>query len=180
MEPIEDLYFNWLYSKVVPPTGVPPTPSTSYLKLCRTLHSIEFVWIVVGDDNRAADGVDLRTEFIRTASGYELDWDASWLTQPVSVLEVIVAFSKICEFETEIPSVEWIWIMLENVDLSDQTDAHLGVCDFTTEVIDQVIWRTYQEDGHGGLFPLLEAYEDQTKVEIWYQFCAYLVDRSIF
>ena len=49
---------------------------------------------------------------------------------------------------------------------------------FTTQEVDDVletvIWRNYQANGHGGLFPLKNAKRDQTKVEIWYQLAAYL------
>jgi hypothetical protein len=42
------------------------------------------------------------------------------------------------------------------------------------DVLDTVIWRTYEINGWGGFFPLTLSDEDQTKVEIWYQMAAYV------
>lgn len=173
-EPIEEQYFNWLYSKVA--SVDLPTPSLTYYTLIRDLHSTEFVWTIVGDDNRLQDGLDIRREFLNQA---RLEQEPAWLNIPCSVLEMLIAFSRRAEFQTGIESREWFWMFLHNLALEDLNDAQSDITEFVTEVMDQFLWRTYSENGHGGLFPLHTSMNDQRKVELWYQFCEYLVDHQI-
>lgn len=177
-EPIEEVYFNWLYSKVA--SVDIPTPSLTFFTLLRDLHSTEFVWLVSGDDNRAEDGLEIRKEFLTQAY---LDQEPSWLSIPCSVLEMMLAFARRVEFQTDMPSREWFWIFLNNLNLADLPDAadrDVNITDIVTEVMDQFLWRTYREDGRGGMFPLNHTNNDQRKVEIWYQFCEFIVDREMF
>jgi hypothetical protein len=176
-EPIEDLYLNWLYAKVAY-SDAPSSPSVSYHKLLQTLHSIEFVWVVAMDENRAQDGLELRNEFIRQA--HICDAPDSWYNMPCSVLEMLIAFSRRAAFETEYSSDEWFWMFLANIGLDDLHDSSAGLVALVTSVIDTVIWRTYDPDGHGGLFPLDDPEHDQRGVEIWHQFCEYLVDKNLY
>jgi hypothetical protein len=168
-EPIEDVYFNWLYSKV----GFVevPTPSSSHWKLLRELHSIEFVWLISGDDNRAEDGLDIRREFLIQSFANP---DPSWSNLGCSVLEMLIAFSRRAEFETDLSARYWFWVFIANLDLDDLNDAKPGIIRKTQEAIDRFVWRTYNPDGSGGMFPLEHTDNDQTKVEIWYQFCEWL------
>jgi hypothetical protein len=177
-EPIEDLYLNWLYAKVAY-SDAPSSPSVSYNKLLLTLHSIEFVWVVAMDENRAQDGLELRNEFLKQAHILVPSSDA-WYTMPCSVLEMLIAFSRRAAFETEYSAEEWFWMMLSNLGLDDQHDSSAGLVALVTEVVDTLIWRTYDPDGHGGLFPLDEPEQDQRGVEIWHQFCEYLVDKNLY
>ena len=119
-EPIEDIYFNWLYSKVA--SVEVPTPSLTYWNLLRELHATEFVWLISGDDNRAADGVELRKEFHRMIQ-LELDQDLPWMMLGCSVLEMLIAFSRRASFQTDMPEREWFWIFLEHLGLADLNDA---------------------------------------------------------
>jgi hypothetical protein len=45
-------------------------------------------------------------------------------------------------------------------------------------ILDTLVWRTYQPDGRGGFFPLNHPEEDQTKVEIWYQMNKYVIEHA--
>ena len=96
-EPIEEVYFNWLYSKVAYMPN--PTPSLTFYTLFRDLHSTEFVWLISGDDNRAQDGLDLRREFFRESLIHQ---DPAWNDIGCSVLEMLIAFSRKAEFETDL------------------------------------------------------------------------------
>jgi hypothetical protein len=176
-EPIDDLYLNWLYAKVAY-SDAPSSPSVSYHKLLQTLHSIEFVWVVTMDENRAQDGLELRNEFINQANIRDATYE--WCNMPCSVLEMLIAFSRQASFETEYSSEEWFWVFLTNLGLSEQHDSSAGLSALVAEVIDRVIWRTYDSDGHGGLFPLDDPKQDQRGVEIWHQFCEYLVDKNLY
>ena len=174
-EPIEEVYFKWLYSKVA--SVDIPTPSLTYYTLLRDLHATEFVWMVSGDDNRCQDGLDIRREFLNQSF---LPQDPPWLSIPCSVLEMMIAFARKAEFQTDISLRDWFWIFMANLGLDDLNDAaEDNVTEIVTEVMDQFLWRTYRRDGRGGMFPLSETKNDQRKVEIWYQFCEYLVDQEI-
>lgn len=175
---IEDLYFDWLYAKVLDPIAGTSTPSLTYRRLMRTLHSLEFVFLLPGDDNRAEMGRDLRVEYCDAA---RVVADRDWLIMPCSVLEMLIAFSRIAEFNTDedLTARDWFWVMLENLGLAHRTDAHTRVEERTTEAVETMIWRNYDYGGHGGLFPLERPTQDQREVEIWYQFCAYLDEQDI-
>jgi len=175
-EPIEELYFNWLYTKVVLVEGT-NTPSNNYYNLLRVLHSTEFIWLLSGDDNRAADGIEVRTEFIRQCHPLV---DIPWEDAPCSVLEMFIAFSRRASFETEPSSREWVWIFLQNLGLEEFTDARLGLTRVTEEALDRLIWRTYEPNGYGGMFPLNDPQHDQRKIEIYSQFCEWLIEYDIY
>jgi hypothetical protein len=173
-ERLEDMYFNWLCAKVIRVEN--PTPSLTFDTLLKTLHNTEFVWLLSGDDNRAADGKELRAEFL-IAGGFPDDEE--WRKEyPCSVFEMLIAFSRRAEFNSEIPAQSWFWEMLSNLNLNELNDAS-GVSPYEiTEVLEHFMWRQYPPDGDGGLFPLVQPEEDQRNVEIWYQFCAYVVEQD--
>lgn len=172
-EPLENLYFNWLCAKAIHMEN--PTPSTSYLRLFRQLHHTEFVWLLSGDDNRAADGLELRDEFLMEA---HLTDDPFWGELGCSIFEMLIAFARRCEFAAGESVRFWFWKFLENLGLDQANDAS----DYSPEDIDEIltnfVWRSYRYSGQGGLFPLRKPPEDQRKVEIWYQFCELLVDQD--
>jgi len=171
-ESIESAYFNWLCAKVQHIEN--PTPSLTYWNLLRELHSTEFVWLISGDDNRANDGLDLRLEFSREAF---TRIDPDWSHLGCSVLEMLIAFSRRAQFETDLSSREWFWIFIENLGLKEFNDAQIRP--FTiTDIINQFIFRAYEFDGQGGLFPLRNPRHDQRKVELWYQFAEYLIEQE--
>jgi len=177
-EPIEDVYFNWLYAKVA--YRAQPTPSNRFQSLLYFMHRTEFVWRVSGDDNRAEDGRGLRQEFL-----YEIREE---LAEPLaelecSVLEMMIAFSRRAAFQTDMTPLEWFWIMLENLGIAHLCDSEFDGSDATAmlgQILEDLVWRRYDEKGRGGLFPLRNPSQDQREVEIWYQFCEYLVDQGIF
>lgn len=174
-EPLEHMYFNWLCSKVSRVQN--PTPSLTYYNLLRVLHTTEFVWILDGDDNRAEDGKELRTEFLIEG---DIPDHVEWRTQiPCSVLEMLISFSRRAEFNTQISAYDWFWIMIENLNLKEASDASDVDPLEVQDTLDHFMWRRYRSDGDGGLFPLQYPPSDQTRVEIWHQFCDYLVDKDL-
>jgi hypothetical protein len=172
-EPLENLYFNWLVAKVL--NLKPLRTSDTYLKLLRKLHRTEFVWMLSGDDNRADDGKELRREFILQA---EIPDNPEWRTQiGCSVLEMLIAFARRAEFQDRTPTPDWFWEFITNLGLDKFNDKNFD-SEFVELVLDDLIWRTYAPDGNGGLFPIRNPIQDQRDVEIWYQFCEYLVDQD--
>ena len=172
-EPLENHYFNWLCHKVCDITA--RSPSLKYVNLFRELHSIEFTWIILGDDNRVQDGLDLRTEFIHESL---LEPDEVWLSQGCSVFEMLIAFSRHAAFQTDDEPSEWFWIMLDNLCLSEFNDSRRHNVSLIRGIVERLVWRTYEPSGEGGLFPLERAEADQRQIEIWYQFSAYVFERE--
>lgn len=170
-EPLENLYFNWLCNKVLRLDH--PTPSLTYWNLLRQLHSTEYAWLLSGDDNRAEDGVELRTEFLTES---RQPYNEGWESVGCSVLEMLIAFSRKAAFNANETSEFWFWHFLDNLGLASANDASDATSEAVDDILSTFIWRTYNEDGSGGLFPMNNPNKNQKEVEIWYQFCDYLVD----
>jgi len=176
-EPIEETYFNWLYTKVAFIDN--PTPTLTYYNLLQALHSTEFVILMEGDDNRAVDGLDLRTEFLREMMLHP-DLPEMSRNIPCSILEMLIAFSRRTNFDIEEKSPkEWFWIFLDNLGIADLNDARPNIVERIYGTLERFVWRQYNFSGKGGgLFPLRHPKEDQTKVELYYQFCAWLEEHQ--
>lgn len=172
--PVEDMFFNWLCAKVV--RNQYPTSSSTYEILLKTLHSLEFVWFLPGDDTRAEDGKLLRREFIITAN---IPDDPEWREMvPCSIFELLVAFSRRASKQTEESYFQWFWEMLSNLNLDKADDASGIEPGEIEDVIEIFNLRQYTPSGDGGLFPLNNPTRDQTELELWDQFCDYLVDQD--
>lgn len=171
-EPLEHAYFDWLYSKVCELNA--RSQNDKYCKLFRILHQTEFVFLVLGDDNRVEDGIDLRTEFFHDVPAED---DGLFLAQPCSVFEMLIAFSRRASFETDDPPHYWFWTMLSNLGLSGLNDNRLVNTKNVQDVIDWFVWRRYDRNGNGGLFPLLNPRKHQARVELWYQFNQYVIEQ---
>ena len=169
--PLESEYFEWLCAKVM--RVEVPTPSITHWYLLRELHNTEFIWVEAMDENRADDGIELRTEFLGQVG---LEADPSWLRLGCSVLEMLIAFSRRAAFQTGRSGKNWFWDMIENLGLKKFNDATPDTFMDIPNTLERFLWRTYEPDGTGGLFPLKNTIHDQRKVEIWHQFCDYLVD----
>lgn len=138
---------------------------------------IPFSWTVHNDGNRVEDAREIRQEFLnKNRQEYR---PVAWYEMDASMLEVLMAISKRMAFKTDVSPGVWFWKLIENLGLEYCTDSawsqrtRLDVLQ-TTE---QLINRTYQPDGKGGLFPLNDPPEDQREVEIWLQMNAYLWER---
>jgi hypothetical protein len=170
VEPIENTYFRWLCAKVL------DSDSINYRTLMLILYKTEFVWVVSADRHRIDDGIELRQDFLRETF---IKRDILWLEEPCSILEILIAFAKRAQFQTDIPVRDWFWEMMTNL----QLDECRQVSDSAVPVIEHIlytfIWRTYEQNGYGGLFPLRRTENDQTKIEIWYQWCEYVEERGI-
>lgn len=174
IEPIEHSYFNWLCSHVQKRLAI-STPSLTHYRLLKQLHQTEYVWLIVGDDNRVEDGVELRLSFLDDTN---VEIEQEWFYSGCSVLEMLIAFSKRAEFNTELDSYFWFWHFLENLNLSEYNDCNDYDFDIVNTILNRFIYREYEPEGFGGLFPMLNPKKDQTKVEIWYQFFEYLNDED--
>jgi hypothetical protein len=173
-EPLDELYFTWLYSKVEQVENA--NPSRTYWHILRILYTKEFLWFVPNDDNRAEDAKGLRYEFINE-EGLE-DVDPHWLALGCSMLELMIGLSRRLAFETEGEPDTWFWVLMENLDLERYNDSAFIPEQEVDDTLMDVIWRTYKPNGVGGLFPLRKPHDDQREVELWYQLSAYVLEQE--
>ena len=171
-EPLDELYLTWLYKQIG--SVKIRRSSRTYWSLFRQLYTKEFDCFVPNDDNRAEDGKELRYEFIDD-QGLE-DIDPEWMSLKCSMLELLIGLSRRLSFETDRDPKNWFWELLENIKLDSYNDRQHIPHKEVDEILERVIWRTYDRNGHGGLFPLKRASKDQRKVELWYQMSAYLIE----
>lgn len=175
-EPLDEVYFRYLYHSVAPDRT--RVRSRTHWSLLRKLYTTPFEWFVSNDDNRVADGLAIRDQWARHHPLTERDRE--WLDQPCSFLEMLIALSDRAAFEDGGARSAWFWHLMTNLDLSHINDAEYDSLLEAEigETLDRVIRRTYRPNGHGGLFPLRHAEEDQRQIELWYQLNAYLMERD--
>lgn len=174
-KPLDELYFVWLYRQVGDPEL--QNPNRTYWRLLKQLYNKEFVWWVANDDNRIEDGKDLRFQFVEDDG--VINVDPAWMRLGCSMLEMLIGLSRRLAFETDGEPHIWFWHLMHNLGLMECNDGQNYRSERSIDdALDRVIWRTYHEDGRGGLFPLQSAREDQRRVEIWYQLSAYILERT--
>ena len=167
---VDNAYYEWLLDKI-------NYHDTNFDETLEILFSRAFTWDVANDDNRAGDGIVLRSTFMS---------EEGWNTPPCegeecSVLEMMVALAM--RIDNDIMwdgehdrSAKWFWEMFRNLGLDDVSDS-LDVDD----ILEKFMLRDYEFDGTGGLFPLGDwATEDQRDLEIWYQAQLYLMKNYDF
>lgn len=169
-------YLRWLEPQLTDEYG---NGSKTYWELLNLMFEKEFVWVVPMDENRIVDGKDLRMEFSHVNGGSnrrQLE-TADFLLNvaPISFLEVLIGLSRRMAFVAGGQAPGWAWQLLSNVELHRMTDPlSQPKRNKAQEIMDAVIWRTYEPDGTGGFFPLAWPDEDMTTVELWYQMNAYI------
>lgn len=174
--PLDEQYLTWLYARIG--SVRERNKSKTYWCLFKQLYRKEFVWTVPNDDNRVEDGRDLRYEFLDECN-LNGNVDPDWMGMQCSVLELLMGLSQRLSFEADRTPRYWFFELLKNLELDGCTDAQYKIQspNYVNDIIEAVIWRTYSPDGRGGLFPLKYPPEDQRAVEIWYQLCAFILER---
>lgn len=170
--PLDELYLSWLYSQVDDHRVT--DPSRTHWRLFTQLYKKEFVWFIPNDDNRIADGTALRYEFV-DQSGLG-DVDIGWIHLGCSMLELLIGLARRLSFEAGREPSDWFWNLLHNLGIDHFNDRETRGDGYIDEVLDRVIWRTYEPNGNGGLFPLRYPSKDQRDVELWYQLNAYVLE----
>lgn len=175
---IKSAYFNWLYDQVIVPES-----KYSYRFVCAHLHAAEFDDRVPNDDNRTAEGEELRDEFLsrRPVTVME-DYASIYEMGKASVLEVLIGLSRRAEFQTGMFSNYWIQVFLRNLGLDRFDDKFFR--ESQGPLIDKIIRkfndRTYQPNGKGGIFPLKNPDTDQRKTELSYQMASYMRENKMY
>lgn len=173
---LDELYFNWLYDQVCSPEA--DDPRDTFTKVLRFLFEQEFVWFVPNDDNRIGDGLDLRAEFLSVEKITLNPPDRRWMELECSMLELFIGLSRRFGFTSARDPVDCFWELMYNVGLIDFSDDEPEDKDKWTDISDRIVWRTYDSNGNGGLFPLENPDRDQRKVELWYQLNAYVLEQE--
>lgn len=160
MSLLDDDYFYWLISQIKHPR------TKTFDGLFRKMHSVDFLWVIDGDDNRVHDAFDLRCEFIQGS-----------ISKPahmvVSVLEMIVALSRRVAFISDGDADTWAWKLIRNLGLDRMSDPIVDH-EMMDNILYNLIWRQYDPSGLGGFFPLMRPEGDQTHVELWVQMNSYV------
>lgn len=168
---IDNAYYDWLMSEIEYVPG-----DIVYDNVFNLMFNTKFRWTVANDDNRAVDGVQLRYMFMD---------EEGWNTEPLegdscNVLEMLIALAKRIEDDVmwdgeEDRSSIWFWDMINNLEFTRIPETEYE------NRINEMLDRTYEKNGYGGLFPLRKwTGIDQRKVEIWYQAQSYLMENNDF
>jgi len=185
-EPLDELYFQWLYRQVAD-----PEQDLTFWNVLRVLYTTPFVWVVPNDENRIGDGKELREFFIDSQRIRLRREDRNWIDLGCSMLELMVGLARRLEFLANKGTAHyWFWILMENIGLSRFNDDDWDFFkfeddhdktseDYVRDVLEMVIQRYYESDGHGGFFPLDRPEEDQREVEIWDQLSEYVMERGL-
>lgn len=174
---LDEQYLEWLYGQVAPVKA--RTRTRTYWSLFNHLYGTIFVAIVPHDENRIADGKDLRYEFL--AEREDLQGDLEWMRSPCTMLELFIILARLLAFEMDDAPMVWFWHLMDTLGMKQFNDREYNehpdhVEETVTHILDRVIWRNYRPDGRGGCFPLRDPDRDQRKVELWYQLNAYLLE----
>ena len=168
---LDEGYFNWLYDQISPSRNI--NPARTYLLLAEQMFKKDFIWSIPNDDNREADGRELRYEFLEN---YAVD--ERWFDQPCSVLELLIAISRRLSFQDGGEPEQWFWKLVGNLGLDQYSDEAYSdwIAEKVDNALDIFINREYTHEGEGGLFPLSRSDVDQTEIELWYQMSYYLLE----
>ena len=162
-------YLRWLEPQLRDEHG---NPGKDYWDLLNLMFEKKFTVVVPMDENRAVDGLDLRTEF---AHEIRIRPNRMQILGASSFLEVLIGLSRRMAFIAGGSAPGWAWHLLSNLELHRMSDPlSRPKHNKAQEIMDTVISRSYSPDGTGGFFPLAWPDEDMTRIELWYQMNAYV------
>ena len=176
-ECVREDYFAWLYDVAC---GNRYAPEISFRKLLAYLHTVDFIWQIPLDENRAEDGISLRYRFARLQPHEDLVYAITdMLIGPCSVLEMMLALAIRCEEDIMDDTAygdrtrQWFWNMVVSLGLGSMTDDRFDE-QAAKKIIDTFLHRKYEPNGKGGLFTIRRCSDDIREVEIYTQMCWYL------
>jgi hypothetical protein len=177
---MNDPYFHWLCKRV----NIPH--EKNYMKMAHELHCIKFEpgSAIETDSNRANDGLRQRVIFMDRYGPQGSSSNRGACT----MLEFLIGLAQRMSFimgseENDLHTAHYFWKLIGNLrllKLSDDRYDELNGDFFVQEAVDRVLFRTYERDGRGGLFPLKRCFQDQRTVEIWYQMQNWLQESDEF
>ena len=168
-------YLRWLSEILIPDRDVRESYQNVMLGLYEAVFTIgpRFYNQIKNDENRAADGLDLR-ELYEQETGLICEKEGD-----CSILEMLGALALKCENDLMYDPDEgnrvsvWFWDMIDNMGLTSLDDWHWDLGEF-----DLILWRlnnrAYERDGYGGPFYIEGITYDMRKMELWYQLNYYV------
>ena len=170
----EEDYYEWLLRKITDPDFDP----SSYSTLMKTLYNTEFTWVIDEDENRAIDGMNLRTEFAEEFDCPPMEVRIA-INRQCTVLEMMIALA--CRLENQLMEDlfvgprfgRWFKAMLASLGLRYETDGYFDE-NYVDYIIQSFLKREYEEDGDGSLFRIRDHNVDMRRLEIWMQMNIYL------
>jgi hypothetical protein len=176
-----DGYFLWLCDLI-------NADMNRYSELCFALHSIDFVWVLELDEDRAEDGLSLRRKY------YEQDISEDWimfLDKPCSVFEALIGIARRMNYiledeDSNDMSFMYFWEFIKNLGLKKYSNVRLkgrpkelielDLIDIQT-ICDDWMNRNFGPDGSGTPFPLEFPFSDQRLQTINSSMNAYVFER---
>ena len=183
MKDVKEGYFRWMYDLV---SDKQYFQGKSYTKLFRSLHSIEYYYIIPMDANRAEDAISLRYRF-----GYDKDVPDALIASeidsaPPTVLEVMVALAFRMEEDIMGSSDfgnrigKWFYMMIDNLGLSAMDNANPYYDDtYIFEKVNCWLERDFSPNGEGSLFFIEYPRDDLRTIDIWTQAMWYLTSTQM-
>lgn len=160
-----DRYFEWLKNEV---------KGTYYDELLLKLYSLPFA--VPEDDmnhSRMMDGLKLRDIYERECHNRH-----TAPNMPCTFLEMLVALAKRLDdavmYEAKFGdrSVDWFWMFIENMGMSDATNEHWNIHwdRYVYNRYCKIMKRLYAPTGKGGMFVITDRPDqDMREYDIWHQ-----------
>lgn len=156
----------------------------SFYKLADILFQEEYYWSLDYDEDRAGDGLELR-------SRYRYEGGQEYPEGPCSVFEMLVALADrmeqiMDELDGECKTPMFFWKMIENLRLDGYSDelfesrspkSHPNLRKQICSKLYRWMDRHFAPNGGGGLFPLEHPRKDQREVDYWYQANAYIMEQ---
>lgn len=148
--------------------------------LLHILFQKEFYWTVPFDEDRAADGIDLRHTYLKF-----IERQVNLGLKACSVLEMLVALSCSCEdnimHDRDLGdrTPEWFWMMLHNLGLDVYSNDHFSYeAEYEIHhILDNWLERKFGENGKGSPFP---CYRFDNSAPMWIQLNSYLMENYNF
>lgn len=178
IQKLDEQYLNWLYRLVERPPNPFDEVDEGYWRLMWSLYTIPFDVVVYQDRNRAMDATGFRETFLESPDIPDDLAPSEWLDMDPSLLEVIVSLANRMQFLTNIDIAECFWELMTNAGFDRYDDGAFEGSDVEM-IASTIIFRWYERDGKGGLFPLTTADEDQRKVELLYQMYDYISENML-
>ena len=156
-------------------------------QLLRYLFSREFYSSIERDNDRVSYGLSLRREYLLT---YGLQDGLLDELGPVTVLEVLIAFAQQYDRHTmrrdadDDRSSLWFWMMLDNLGLYDIRFTDSMWNDSSAEecrrIVNIFLDRGYDQNCHGGLFPVEHVDMDMRELTLWGQINYYFREKKLW
>lgn len=168
MNLINEQYFDFLCQE----GQLTKVPCVRYMDLWRLLHQVPFHVELQRDENRMGDAMELRRRFLGIRGNH---FDS---VQYISVFEVLLAFAMRIDLEYvgtpgEKHPDRIMLEMIKNLGIDKFDGVQYGES-FVRNKLNRWMYREYNFNGIGGLFPVRQDSRDQRLLEMWEQMLSYV------